>query len=69
MYLRVQPATGLPQGLFSVFFNAPAASEWTFTELESSETTLIRLFAICSSWSALNIRSSTPFFAQRLILT
>jgi hypothetical protein len=69
VYLRIQSPAGFPQGLFPVFFNAPLASERTFTDAESRETTVIRLFFICSSWSAWKTHSSTLFFARRLILT
>jgi hypothetical protein len=52
MLVRIQSATALPQRLVPVFFNAPVASGCTFTDVESRETTVIRLFVICSSWRA-----------------
>jgi hypothetical protein len=48
MYLRIQASAGLPQSLFAVFFSAPVPSGCTLAGLESRETTVIRLFVICS---------------------
>jgi hypothetical protein len=43
------PGSGSRPVSVSYVIPAPAASGWTFTDVESRETTVIRLFVTCSS--------------------
>ena len=62
MNLGGPTASGLADGLGSVFFNAPVPSGWTLTVVLSIETASSLIRTICSRCRNSNTRSSTPFF-------
>ena len=67
MNLGGPSATGLADGLRSVFFNAPVPSGCTLTMVESRETASILMRTICSRCNFSKMLSSTPLLAQRFM--
>ena len=70
MNLGGPTATGLADGLGSVFFNAPVPSGCTLTmvlSMETAETASSLIRTICSRCRYSNTRSRVPFFDHRFI--
>ncbi len=60
-------AARLADGLRAVFFNAPAPSGWTLTEVLSSDTASILIRTIRTCCKRPKTRSSTPAFDHRFM--